>query len=101
MFKLYYISILIFAASYFVDAQTVYYSSSPVPPNGIKTPKNSPVTSGGLNEIRTLQQRQANDALAIQPYQNTQIIYTASPDAASSLETYNCHGYAWIYTLLL
>ncbi|MDR2773906.1 MAG: T9SS type A sorting domain-containing protein, partial [Tannerella sp.] len=98
MFKLYYIFVWFFASFYFLSAQTVYYSSSPVPPGGIKTPKGSPVTSGGLNETRTLQARRANDAEKIQPYPNAQLVYDVSPDNASSLKTYNCHGYAWIYT---
>jgi hypothetical protein len=98
MFKLYYIFVWFFASFYFLSAQTVYYSSSPVPSGGIKTPKGSPVSSGGTNETRTLQQRQDYDAEKIQGFANAQLLYDVSPDNASSLKTYNCHGYAWIYT---
>ena len=98
MLKSYYVFILFLGFAFFLNAQTVYYSSSPVPPNGIKTPKGSTVTSGGSDENRTEQVRKGNDTYVKNSYPGVELIYTVSPDDASSLSTYNCHGYAWIYT---
>ena len=98
MLKSYCIFILFFAFTYLLNAQKViYYSSSPVP-NGVQTPKGSTINSGSSDEERDVQTRKSKDDELKNLFPSANINYDAAKDGVSSLNIYNCHGYAWIYT---